>query len=328
MTDLLERYVHQVGRNLPPKERAEIEAELRSQIQDQLDDRFGASPSQAEVASVLAEFGDPHQLAASYRGEQYLVGPDLYPYMILTLRHAWLLVTPVVVFLNLFGMLISAQQRSLLSLFLETLIAGVQATLIVSAIVVLVFAVIQHSGEEIDTMKEAFNPLELPEVDDPGSVNRVEAASGMTIGALVTLILLYFLRVGGLTLSFNLSDPGEVIPFPVQWMILLIIAIVVQVIIEMVALRRNHWSGGLWLGQTIMETFGVICLYFAVLEPIFERIISDNPTLTNLPLIGSGAEIFTVGFAILTLLSKGTKLVKLWTYGKNSPPPVTAPSDR
>ena len=47
MSELIERYVHRVGRYLPGKERAEIEAELRSQIQDQLEDRYegaGRSP--------------------------------------------------------------------------------------------------------------------------------------------------------------------------------------------------------------------------------------------------------------------------------------------
>ena len=55
--------------------RDSIEAELRSQIQDQLEDRYGDDPTEAEVAAVLAELGDPRRMAASYGGEQYLVGP-------------------------------------------------------------------------------------------------------------------------------------------------------------------------------------------------------------------------------------------------------------
>jgi len=50
MTELVERYVHQVGRYLPPQKRAEIEAELSSQINDQLDDRFAGRPTQQDVA--------------------------------------------------------------------------------------------------------------------------------------------------------------------------------------------------------------------------------------------------------------------------------------
>ena len=57
MSDLVERYVHQVGRHVPQKERAEIQAELRSQILDQLDDRYEGAPTADNVADVLRELG-------------------------------------------------------------------------------------------------------------------------------------------------------------------------------------------------------------------------------------------------------------------------------
>ena len=53
MSELIERYVHRVGRYLPGQERAEIEAELRSQIQDQLEDRYEGAPTEADVVAVL-----------------------------------------------------------------------------------------------------------------------------------------------------------------------------------------------------------------------------------------------------------------------------------
>jgi len=316
MAELVERYVHQVGRYLPPKERAEIEAELRSQIQDQLDDRYEGSPSEADVASVLAEFGDPRQMAVSYSSQQYLVGPELYPFMMMVLRYGWLLVPAIVVFLNIFGALVSSQQNTLLGLLIETVIAALQATLIFSAVVVLFFAIMQHSGVELDDLddkEKAFNPLALPEVDDPGVVDRVEAAFGLAIGTIVVLVLLYWLQVGGLTLRFNLNDPGEVIPVSVLWLILLIIFVIGQVILQLLVLRRNRWSAGLLASQTLLEVFGVVCLYFAVLQPGFER-LTTNPPLTDLP------EIIAVSFAVITLLSKGTTLVRLWNYQSSTPP--------
>ena len=151
MTDLVERYVHQVGRYLPPNERAEIEAELRSQIQDQLEDRYAGSPSPEDVASVLAEFGHPYKLAISYSNEKYLVGPTLYPYMMLVLRHVLLLVPAMVVFLNLFGALISPQQNSLFGWLIEAGIAAVQATLMFSAVLVTICQqVAQALGEPLE----------------------------------------------------------------------------------------------------------------------------------------------------------------------------------
>jgi hypothetical protein len=318
VTDLVERYVHQVGSYLPPKERAEIEAELRSQIQDQLADRFDGTPSQADVASLLAEFGRPYQIATGYSNQQYLVGPMLYPFMMLVLRYGWLLIPAIVIFLNVFGALVAPQPIDLLRLLIETLFAVVQATLIFSAVVVLFFAIIQHSGTELLDKEQVFNPLDLPEVDDPNAVDRFEAAFGIAFGTVVMLVLLYCLRLGGLTLRFDLNDPDPVIPFPTLWMILLIIAIFGQVIVSLLALRRNRWGVRPLLIQTILEVFGAICFYFAVAKPFFEQLITANPDLASVIFIARGPEIIAVIFAIITLLGGGTKLIKLWNYRQSS----------
>lgn len=315
MAELIERYVYQVGRYLPQKERGEIEAELRSQIQDQLDDRYEGSPSQAEVVAVLAELGEPRQIAASYNREQYLIGPDLYPFMITVLRHGWLIVPSIVLFLNVFGVLISPQAHTFIRLVVEPMIGALQATFIFSAVVVLIFAVIQRSGVELE--EEAFNPLTLPEIDDPAVVDRLEAAFGIAIGTIITLIFLYFLYVGGLTLRFNLSDPGEVIPFPVAWMLLLIMVVVGQVLMQLLVLRRNRWGVGTWLVETVLEMIGIISLYFVVTKPLFEQIITATPPLDSIP------EIIAISYAVIMLLTRGTKLVRLWNYRNNSTLPFT-----
>jgi hypothetical protein len=318
MTDLVERYVHQVGRYLPPKERAEIEAELRSQIQDQLEDRYAASPSPEEVASVLAEFGHPYKMAASYSSEKYLVGPALYPYLMLVLRYVLLLVPATVVFLNLFGALISPPQSSVFGWLIETVIAVVQATLMFSAVVVLFFAAIQHSYLKIDEKEVVFNPLDLPKVDDPFVVDRFEAVAGVALGTIFLLIFVYFLSVGGLTLRFNLNDPGTVIPVPIHWLILLILTVASEIIMHLLVLRRKRWNVALWTVETVLEVFGGVCLYFVLFKPIFERMVADNPSLIDLPVIGSVPEIIAVGFALITLLSRGGRLVRLLTYANDS----------
>lgn len=306
MTELVERYVHQVGRYLPQKERAEIEAELRSQIQDQLDDRYGASPSAEDVASVLAEFGHPYQMATFYSSDKYLVGPVLYPYMMMVLRQGWLIVPSIVVFLSIFGALIAAQQSSLFNLLMDTVITALQATLIFSAVIILFFALIQHSYLKIDADAVVFNPLTLPEVDDPRTVDRLESTVGIAIATFVTLVFLYFLRVGGLTLN----NPSDVIPVPISWLILFIITVIGMMILHLLVLRRDRWGVGSWLIETVLELIGSVCLYFVLYQPLYARLITAVPALTDVPL----PEILVVIGAIGTLVRRGSRLVKLWNY--------------
>lgn len=320
MSELVERYVHQVGRYLPPSERADIEAELRSQIQDQLDDRYAEAPTQEQVASVLAEMGHPYMIAASYSGEQYLVGPLLYPYLMMVLRRVWLIVPAVVVFLSIFGTLISSEPINLITVLLETAWAVLQATLMLTSVVVLFFAILQHTYMQRDD-QTAFNPLELPEADDPGVIDRFETLFSAAFGVVVILILMYFLRVGGLTLRFDLSDPGAVIPSSPAWMIVLIVSGIGQIVLNLLALRNRRWEVGMLLGETALEMLGTIALYFAVTKPLVERLLVDQPHLADVIFIARAPEIFAVMYAVITLISRGTTLVRLWGYREGGSPP-------
>ncbi len=313
MTDLVERYVHQVGRHLPPKERADIEAELRSMIQDQLDDRYGGEPSPADVAAVLAELGHPYQIATSYRSEQYLIGPDVYPYMLMVLRYGWLLVPAIMLFLSSFGVLISGQPITVANLVIEPLFAALQATFVFSGAVVLIFALIERLATKSAAKEITFNPADLPEVDDPGMVDRFGITFGMALALLVILLYLFWLRVGGLTLRFDLSDPGQVIPVSSAWLIVLIVDALAMVVLHLRVLWRNRWGVGLWLIQTVLEILGVIGLYFVLYEPIFTHLILPNPSLAAIPFIDQGAKIIAVISAVGTLVSKGSNLVRLWS---------------
>jgi len=314
MADLIERYIYHVGRYLPKKDRADIEQELRSLIQDQLEDRFDSAPTQEQIASILVALGAPHHMAASYHHQQIFVGPDLYPQMMMALQHVWLIAPTVVLFLSIFGALISSAQgepRPGASIVIETLAALWQTTISFSAVVVLIFAVMQRVGTAGGD-KAAFDPLTLAEVDDPHTVDRFEARVGIVIAACVTLVLLIFLGEGGLTLHFNGSDPGGVIPVPTPWLMLLIGAVIAMLVLHLGVLRRNRWNAALWLTETCLEVFGMICLYFVAYEPLLARLLADIPGLANVPAIDSAPEIVVVIGALITLIGRGSRLVGLW----------------
>lgn len=307
MADLLERYVHQVGRYLPPKERGEIQAELRSLIQDQLDDRYPDAPTDEQVAAVLNEFGDPRQMAASYSGERYLIGPDLYPSLMMVLGRGAVFIPAIVIFLNIFAAFTASEPEAWHIVFMETVFAAVLATFMFSGLVVLVFAMVQHSGIE-----QAFNPLMLPEVDDPSAVDRFESGFGVGMGVIFSLAIVYFLRVGGLTLRLNLDDPGDVLVVPQGWLFVLLLASIGLVIVHLLVLRRNRWRVSTWTIETVLEMIGAIAIYFAIYAPVYDRFLVDNPSFSNIPI----PEVIAIGYAVFTLVSRGSRLVSLINHQK------------
>ena len=322
MSELVERYVHQVGRYLPGKERVEIQAELRSQIQDQLDDRYEGAPTEANVAEVLKELGDPRRMAASYGGEQYLVGPDLYPVMMMVLRRGWVIVPPIAILVHLLAVVFGDESGTLISLLLEAAGGAFQATAIFTGIVVLIFAILQHSGEDLDEITgndKGFDPLALPEVNDPAEVDRFESILSMAFGTFALLVMLYFLRVGGLTLQFNLGEPVDVIPVPIPWLVALIAIGATQMVLQLVALLRGRWGVALWLVNVALDLVGAVALYFVLWVPLAEQLYNLVPALANVPLLGRGAQIILAISIIAAVLEGTTKLVKMAGYRHSGP---------
>ncbi|MCA9915934.1 MAG: hypothetical protein KC496_21415, partial [Anaerolineae bacterium] len=318
MSDLIERYIHQVVAYLPPNERAEIDAELRSLIQDQLEDRF-ESPSEGDVATILAEMGRPHEMAISYSSERYLVGPALYPYLIMVLWRVVLLAPAVVIFLNIFGAVTAEVSLDFTTLIVQTLISAVEVTLILAALTVFIFAIVERANLEGELETEPFDPQKLPEVNDPRTVDRAEAIFGIALGTLFVLALLYFFQVGGLTLRFDLNNPGEVIPVSRSWLLVLAILGIGMIIVEIIGLRRNHWDVPTWLLETVLELVALFGMYFTIYKPLLEQLLISNPSLADMPLVPQAAEIIVLISAIPTLIGRGNTLVRLWEIRKRNP---------
>ncbi len=87
--NLIDTYVSEVGRHLPRNTRHDIEAEIRSILQDMLEERSqktGKPVDDEMTLEILKAYGAPEKVAATYQGERYLVGPRMYPIFTLVLR--------------------------------------------------------------------------------------------------------------------------------------------------------------------------------------------------------------------------------------------------
>lgn len=70
--DYMDRYIYQVIRRLPRKQRGEVRMELEELISDMYADK-------GSMERVLSELGDPAEFAKQYQnGRQYLIGPEYY----------------------------------------------------------------------------------------------------------------------------------------------------------------------------------------------------------------------------------------------------------
>ena len=85
--ELIERYIYAVAKRLPMKQRADIERELRSIIEDMMEQDQESSSQEDKVKAALLELGDPKLLANNYReNKRYLIGPQNFENYLLVLK--------------------------------------------------------------------------------------------------------------------------------------------------------------------------------------------------------------------------------------------------
>jgi hypothetical protein len=93
--ELLERYLQAVGEHLPVKGRADTLAELRANLEAEIEGRedvAGRPLTEGEVGRVLEDHGMPVLVAARYGPQHFLIGPQLFPFYWYTLKRSFPLV--------------------------------------------------------------------------------------------------------------------------------------------------------------------------------------------------------------------------------------------
>jgi hypothetical protein len=100
--ELLDRYLQAVKKHLPWQRQDDITAELRANLESQLDEKqeeLGRPLTPAEAEAWIRQLGSPAQMASHYQPQQYLIGPALYPVYLHVLRLAgmWSIIVYMIV---------------------------------------------------------------------------------------------------------------------------------------------------------------------------------------------------------------------------------------
>jgi len=205
---LIDRYIQEVGRHLPRKNRADIKAELLSSVVDTLEDRFGTEPSESEVEDFLIEFGQPKEVAASYFPEgQYLIGPSLYP---LFRMIAWIVVAAVLgAQLLAWGVaiFIAGESFSILEI-LGSMLTSIPVSL---GWLVLTFIILQRFEVKPDLDDKSWDPQSLPQVNEEEDIKRGELIFGLVFGILILVLVFFFPQ----WIGFVTAPGGKFYPNPV-----------------------------------------------------------------------------------------------------------------
>lgn len=193
--ELIDRYLKQVMRDLPAKSRADIGAEIRSVLEDMVQDRseeLGREPDEEMVLAVLQAYGPPAEVAASYLPERYLVGPKLYPIFMLVVKIVLAVMAGFFLFSLILAFVRTGRTVADLGQVLTELLPNLYTTLATSlGSVVIVFVILERLQLDFGVEVKAWDPRDLPLLDESEPVRPVETALKI-VGLIVLLAMVNF----------------------------------------------------------------------------------------------------------------------------------------
>jgi hypothetical protein len=274
--ELLDRYLQAVKKHMPWKRQDDIIAELRANLEAQLEDKeaaLGRPLSTGETEDWLRQIGPPMRVAARYQPQQFLIGPALFPtyWFVLRLAFLWSMIIYAIV-----SALQIATQTPNGAAVLEAVLRVPAILMQVAAWVTLIFAVIEFAathypekcpeiaGVTADWSPGTLPPLEKEEAGGKKPRSFAHAVAEEVFGFLFLIWLLLVPHYPYLLLgpgAFYLPvSPFQLAPFWVAFYWAVVALNVLQLAWRSVDLARGVWQNSRRLQHIVMSAFGLIPL--------------------------------------------------------------------
>lgn len=276
--NLIDRYVAEVGRRLLLiKGRKDIENELRSTLEDMLEERAqtaGRPADEAMQIEMLKEYGAPAKIAETYNPNPYLIGPRIFPFFMFILK---IVVAAVTLGLTIATgiQIMSASPMTAPELFTiigKGLLNIVSACIAAFGNLALIFALIERyapaSEFKMDEEKE-WDPAALKKEPEPNDVKIWEPI----LAIVFTFIALSIFNFNPHLISIYYLDGNDwnVIPLLSEaffrWLPLMNISWVAEIVLNGMLLRSGKWTTSTRLFSVGTKLFQIFILAMLISGP-------------------------------------------------------------
>ena len=204
--DLIDRYLAAIARRLPAKA-DDIVAEIRDDLltrQEVREEALGRPLTRDEVSGLVKDMGHPLIVASRYRPQQYLIGPDAFPFFVATARIVAMFLVVVFAIDAASGVVFG--HADIAHAIGRAVTNILSSAMLVFGSVVAIFYALERTGFPADHMRK-WRPEELPEVKDKqpstwGSAFEVAAGVYFILWWCgIVPFAFYYTNVQGLTLT-------------------------------------------------------------------------------------------------------------------------------
>lgn len=338
--NLIDRYIAEIGKHLPRKQREDIEAEIRSTLEDMLDERTqGKGPAdEATVMALLKEYGSPREVAEKYNPHQYqyLIGPHLFPPFMMILR----IVLTVVSVASLIGLSVSLTKTGLTGPEFVTTVGQWFGGLISGLIaafgnIALVFTILERTqvGEKFEKEFKDWDPIELKSEPGPDQIDIADHIATI----IFTFLGLVVLNIYPNLFSIRYSVDGTWVTIPIlteaffRFLPWINIMGLVQMVFSGYMLSQRDWTpitrglgilvdiAGMALAIAILRTSGILGI-----TPDQWAAVGNQEAAASLSrLFNFIPTILIVLIVVGTAVKVGKSLLRIFLGGTRSPYPIT-----
>ena len=263
--NLIDKYVAEVGKHLPLlKGRKDVEQELKSTLEDMLEDRAqatGRPRDEALTLALLKEYGSPQKIASSYNPHPYLIGPRMFPLFLMVLKIVVAVVVTVLLVLAGFRAvtLTPSTVGELMQVIGEGFGGALSAAVAAFGNVVLVFAILERYLPEKAiggfSEDEAWDPAALAAQPDPDEIKRGE----LIVELVFTFIGLAFLY-GFFRLPLFTDEFAQFIP----WLSATLFA---EIALNIYLLSNGMWNTLARVGKVLIEAASLAITFILFRTP-------------------------------------------------------------
>lgn len=323
--NLIDRYVYAVIKNLPQKQQSDIEREIRSLIDDMLEQYPDNEPEETKVHKVLLDLGAPELLADSYReNKRYLVGPENFDNYLIVLKIVMGAVFLGISVATLTGVFFTTEEDiiSMVVNYIATLFSGMLQGF---AWVTGIFGIAEYKGIKLVDKKEAWSPAKLPTVPQKSAmIPKVDTVLAILLTTVFMSILIFAPQV---IAAYIRDAAGRMTTIPVfnleilkAYKIILMIIFAIAIIKEVMKLMAGRWS--LKLGLSI-AALNIVEAVLALLIFTNSRIWNADFTIevfkyANIDAVALPWINFPIGVVMVIVLVHGIdtaiSLYKGWKY--------------
>lgn len=300
--NLMDRYVAEVGRNLPLLNgRKDIEKELKSTLEDMLEDRAQSSGRERDEAleiEVLKAYGSPQKVASTYNPHPYLIGPKMLPFYLFVMKIVLTVVVSVMLILT--GIQAVTDTAFMGADFVKIIGQGLgnalSAAIAAFGNVTLVFIILERVLPEKEiggfNDEEDWDPASLAKEPDPDSVSRSDLISEIVFTFVALAVLNIYPQWLGM--FFFTGDAIGYIPMFTEMFFQFVpwinVVLVSEILLDIYLLRNATWSRLTRLGKVIIKAASLTVTVMILRTPGILA-FSAEP-LTNGSFPAERAEVF------------------------------------